>query len=94
MMTARKQTKNGDLAPLAAGRDRLFTLNTKDMKAKELREKLETMPEELEVVLCDLQDDGDGDGVIGLISIHSVEVLHQNKKLGPDEDCVVIYFGN
>ena len=44
------------------------------MKVKELIEKLKEMPEELDVLLCDLNYDGDGDGNLPLPEIKSVDL--------------------
>ena len=44
------------------------------MKVKELIEKLKEMPEELDVLLCDLNYDGDGDGEVMLPGIKSIDV--------------------
>lgn len=43
------------------------------MIVKDLIEKLNTMPQDLPVVLCDLNYDGDGDGEVRLPEIKSID---------------------
>jgi hypothetical protein len=62
------------------------------MKVKELIEKLKELPEELPVVLCNLNYDGDGDGEVVLPEIRSIELIPMDAEVGPSEDCVSINF--
>jgi len=62
------------------------------MKVKELIEKLREMPEEMPVVLCNLENDGDGDGVVCMAEIENVEIMKANKKVGPHKDIVLINY--
>ena len=53
------------------------------MIVSELITKLQALPQEKNVVLCDLQNDGDGDGLANLYEIVSVEeetALQKGKK--------------
>lgn len=53
------------------------------MIVSELIAKLQALPQEKNVVLCDLQNDGDGDGLANLYEIVSVEeetALQKGKK--------------
>jgi hypothetical protein len=53
------------------------------MLVSELIAKLQALPQEKNVVLCDLQNDGDGDGLANLYEIVSVEeetALQKGKK--------------
>ena len=60
------------------------------MKVKELIEKLNTMPREISIVLCNLNYDSDG--VVPMPDIHSVEFIPSDKEVGPVENCVFINF--
>lgn len=65
------------------------------MTVKELIEKLNAMPQDLPVVLCDLNDDGDGEGNVYLPEIHNVEqmdAVNTETHMGPGVDCVFINF--
>jgi 3-dehydroquinate synthase class II len=64
------------------------------MKVKELIEKLNAMPEDLDVVLCNLNDDGDGDGNLPLPEIKSVEVVdaYNTEMMTEEVPCVFITF--
>jgi hypothetical protein len=67
------------------------------MKVKELIEKLKELPEDWPVVLCDLNNDGDGDGNVFFPEIHSVETMFllpvkKNGKTGKEEEVVTINF--
>lgn len=60
-----------------------LSFNTNFMIVSELIEKLKTLPQDKQVVLCDLQNDGDGDGMANLYEIVSVDeesVLQKGKK--------------
>ena len=61
------------------------------MKVKELIEKLKEMSEELPVVLCDLNYDGDGDGEVMLPEVKSVELDFASND-GAIAECVFINF--
>jgi hypothetical protein len=61
------------------------------MKVKELIEKLKELPEEMPVVLCDLDYDGDGDGEVGMPEIKSIDVDTAITSGEPIE-CVLITF--
>ena len=43
------------------------------MIVSELIKKLQALPQDKQVVLCDLQNDGDGDGMANLYEIVSVD---------------------
>lgn len=61
------------------------------MKVKELIEQLQTMPEDVPVVLCNLNNDGDGDGIVTLPEIKSID-LDDAINDGVHTDCVFINF--
>ena len=68
-----------------------ITQNYKNMKVKELIQELAGLPAEMPVVLCNLNDDGDGDGVLYLREIKSVDkgtARRQNKSV----ECAFINF--
>lgn len=53
------------------------------MIVSELINKLQQLPQDKQVVLCDLQNDGDGDGLANLYEIVSVDedsALQKGKK--------------
>lgn len=64
------------------------------MTVKELIKALRGMPGDLPVVLCDLNDDGDGDGDVFLPEITGVELMtaENSEKGNKEEDCVFINF--
>lgn len=64
------------------------------MTVKELIKALRGMPGDLPVVLCDLNDDGDGDGMKPLPEITGMELLtaENSEKGNKEEDCVFINF--
>lgn len=63
------------------------------MIVSELIEKLQQLPQSKNVVLCDLQNDGDGDGIANLYEIVSVEEETALKK-GKKTDVVFICYND
>ena len=64
------------------------------MTVKELIKALRGMPGDLPVVLCDLNNDGDGDGMLPLPEVMGVELMtaENSEKGNKEEDCVFITF--
>jgi hypothetical protein len=59
----------------------------------ELIEKLKELPQNLPVVLCNLEDDGDGDGLANLHEIVSAEVLSAlSTSNSKKEDVIIITY--
>ena len=61
------------------------------MIVSELIEKLQSLPQDKQVVLCDLQNDGDGDGMASLYEIVSVDKDSALQK-GKKTDVVIICY--
>ena len=64
------------------------------MTVKELIKALRGMPGDLSVVLCDLNNDGDGNGMLALPEIIGVDLMtaENSEKGNKEEDCVFINF--